>query len=114
MSMTGTRNDVVAALMGVADVQGYAYRPVTPVIGDAWPVMGPLVRDAGSAFLVTWSVRVVLPQDEPAAAEWIDAHWPVLFEVLERVGYIERAEPALLQLVVGELLAFEITLRAEE
>lgn len=114
MSVTGTRNGLAAALSGVADVRGHEYRPVTPVLGDAWPVMGPLDRAAGTAFVATWQVRVLLPQDEQVAAEWIDAHWPGLFEVLERVGSVVRAEPILLPLVTGELLAFEITLRAEE
>jgi hypothetical protein len=114
MSITGTRRDLAAALTAVADVTGYEYRPATPTVGDAWPVMGPLNRDAGTAFLVTWAVRVLVPQDEAVAAEWLDAHWPALFEVLEHVGSVERAEPILLPLVAGDLLAFEITIRAEE
>lgn len=114
MSVAGTRRDLATALTAVADVQGYEYRPATPVIGDAWPIMGPLDRDAGTAFIATWVVRVLLPQDEQVATEWIDAHWPDLFTVLERVGSVGRAEPILLPLVVGDLLAWEITIRAEE
>ncbi len=114
MSLTGKRDALAAALSTVVDVRGYASRPTTPAPGDAWPLLGPLDRDVGTAFMVTWRVRVFLPQDEVAASTWWDAHWPGLFEALEREGFVDRAEPITLPAAGGEQLAFEITLRAEE
>lgn len=114
MSLHGKREELAAVLAGVADVRGYAYRPSTPTIGDAWPLLGTLDRAAGTAFVAAWRVRVLLPQDEKAATDWLDAHWPDLFYALERVGSVDRATPIMLPSASGEQYAFEIILRAEE
>ncbi len=108
------RADLATVLSGVPDVTGHAHRPSTPAIGDAWPVLGPLDRDLGTAFKVTWRVRVLLPQDEEAASEWLDAHWAPLFNALEPFGYVGRGVPVMLAAQGGELYALEITLTAEE
>jgi hypothetical protein len=119
MSIAATRWALAAAVAEVPGVQGHTYRPAVPVLGDAWPVLDGLDRAAGTAFTATWHVRVLLPTNEEQASEWIDEQWPALFEALERVGFVGRAEPILLPVAVagvgaGELLAFQITLIAEE
>lgn len=114
MSFSAKRLELAAALTSVADVTGHATRPSTPAIGDGWPVLGPFVRQGGTAFLVTWRVRVMLPQDEDAASSWLDAHWDALFYALEPHGSVRQASPALLASAGGELYALEITMIAEE
>lgn len=114
MSFSDKRQELASAVSAVHDVRGHVKRPSTPAEGDAWPVLGPLDRAQGTAFLVTWRLRVLLPQDEEAASAWIDAHWPYLFEALAPHGYIQRAAPVMLAAGGGELYAFEITMIAEE
>jgi hypothetical protein len=112
--LTGTRMALADALSTVADVRGYDYRPAAPKTGDAWPLLGPLDRDEGNAFMVTWRVHVLLPQDERQASQWWDAHWAALYFALKPQAFVVRAEPITLPAAGGEQLAFEITLRAEE
>lgn len=72
-------------------------------------------RDAGTAFMVTWAVRVFMPQDERSASMWWDAHWPALFYALEQyVGTVDRFAPVLITMQAGDQLAFEITIRTGE
>lgn len=115
MSLAQTRTDIATALSTVADCRGYSKRPAAPNVGDGWPVLGPLDRATGTAFEVTWLVRVFVPQDEVAASDWWDAHWPALFTALHAVGFIDRAAPTVIPTQgTGDQLAFEITMRAEE
>lgn len=115
MTIIGQREAIARALSGVLDVHGYAHRPVTLSTGDAWPVLGPGERQPGTAFLLTWSVRVIPPQDEYAAEDWFDARWPALFYALnDHVGFVDRFEPILLETGAGNMLAYQITMRTEE
>jgi hypothetical protein len=112
MTLTGKRADIAAALSSAPGVTGHPYRPSTPATGDAWPLLGPGTRDAGTAFRVAWVVRVFMPQDERAAEEWWDTHWPHLFEALEHnVGNVQGFVPTLL---AKDQLAYDITMIAEE
>ena len=114
MSLIGKRAEFAAALSAVAGCRGYEKRPAAPNIGDAWPVMGPGDRASGTAFTVTWGIRVVVPDDEYAAAEWWDAHWPPLFYALEPVCSVQRFEPVVLAAQGGDISAVQITVIAEE
>lgn len=115
MSLTGQRGTIARYLSTVDGVTGHEFRPEIPNDGDAWPVLGPGDRDAGTAFMVTWGVRVFVPQDEQAASMWWDAHWPALFYALETyVGTVDRFVPVLIQTQAGDQLAFEITIRTGE
>lgn len=114
MTLAGKRAEIAAALAGVPGVHAYPYRPPAPTEGDAWPLFGPLDRDAGDAFVATWRVRVLMPQDEVAATDWLDAHWPALFEAVQRVGFVVRATPVMNPAAGVDQFAFEITFRAEE
>jgi len=102
------------ALNDVPGVHGYPKRPATMSEGDAWPLLSTLNRAAGTAFLVQWRVRVVLPQDEEAASDWLDSHWDALFFALNSHGHVIAAQPVLLAAGGGDLYAFEITMQAEE
>ena len=114
MTLAGKRAEFAAALNQVGGCQGHPYRPAVPNTGDCWPVMGPADRSMGTAFMQTWGVRVLLPADEVAAADWWDAHWPGIFTVLEPVGFVQRTEPVTIQVSGGEMLAIQITVVAEE
>jgi hypothetical protein len=114
MSLTTKRQDFATALTGVPDVTGHAHRPASPAIGDAWPMWSGNTRNRGTAFVVQWRVRVMLPQDEAAASVWIDAHWDALFYALEPHGFVGQSTPVLLNAAGGDLYALEITLTAEE
>ena len=114
MSFTGKRQQVAAALSTVPDVHGYAYRPPSAAVGDAWPLLGPLDRQGGTAFLATWRIRVLLPQDEEQASVWMDEHWPALFYALEPHGFVQRGVPAMFAAAGGEMYGLEITMIAEE
>lgn len=114
MSFADTRQVLATVLSAVPGVTGHAHRPSTPAVGDAWPVLGPWLRGAGDGFLVTWRVRVMLPQDEEAASTWLDDHWPPLYYALKPCGHVQQGAPALLQSSAGDLYALEITMIAEE
>lgn len=115
MSLIGQREAIAAALTTVADVTGHAKRPVPPAEGDAWPVLGPGDRQSGTAFILTWAVRVIVPQDEYAAEDWWDAHWPALFYALEdNVATVGRFEPITLTTSAGDVLAYQITITTGE
>jgi len=108
------RQRVAVALDAVPDVTGHSKRPAAPAIGDGWPLLSLLDRAQGTAFLATWRVRVLLPQDEDAASEWLDVHWPPLFYALAPLGHVQRAAPVMLAAAGGDLYALEITMIAEE
>ena len=113
-NFAGKRVAIGSALAGVPGVHGYAQRPSTLAEGDAWPLLSTLTRAAGDAFLVQWRVRVLLPQDEEAASDWLDDHWDALFYALKPHGHVISAMPVMLAASGGDLYAFEITLQAEE
>jgi hypothetical protein len=115
MSLQGQRQILAAALSTVGDVRGVTKRPAVPNTGDAWPRLAVLDHDAGDAFMVTWSIAVIVPQDEVAAEEWWDVHWPPLYFALKPVAFVDRAVPVTVPTAEGaELLAFDITVRTEE
>lgn len=114
MSFGIFRQQVAAALGTVPDVRGHSQRPSTVAEGDAWPLLGPFDRAQGTAFLATWRVRVILPQDEDAASAWLDVHWPALFYALSPHAFVQRGLPVMIPASGGDLYALEITLIAEE
>lgn len=114
MTLVGKREEFARAIDTVADMSGHAFRPFTPDVGDAWPILGPGERAAGTAFELTWAVRVFVPQDEETASQWWDAHWPRLFEALSTVAFVDRFEPVVSPAAGGEQLMFQVSTRAEE
>ncbi|MER5703479.1 hypothetical protein ABT023_16260 [Micromonospora sp. NPDC002296] len=113
MSLAGARNDIEAALSTAPGVKGYAYRPITPRPGDGWPLLSALDRADGLAFTATWRVLVLLPQDERAASDWIDAHHEELVDALLPVGFVDRLEPVVLTAGPADQYALQITMRGE-
>lgn len=109
-----TREDVAAALSTVAGVTGYAYKPAVTNVGDAWPLLNGWERAADvPLFLMTRRINVVLPADEVAASEWIDAKWEALVDALLPVGYVERIEPINLGSESQPVYGLQILMRSE-
>lgn len=108
------RAAIASALSPVPGVTGHVRRPATPNVGDAWPVLRGGTRAQGTAFIITWGVRVFTPQEEEAASEWWDAHWEHLFFALEPIGFVGDFEPVLIDTQAGSQLAFQIMLQTEE
>lgn len=114
MSLTGDREATATAMSTVTGVTGYAYRPTTPLPGDAWPLLSALDRADGTAFYASWRVLILLPQDERTASEWIDTHHEDLVDALEAsVGFVDRIEPVALSASGTDQIALQITMRSE-
>jgi len=113
MTLVGKRAELAAALNTIDGVIGYEYRPTTPRPGDAWPLLGPMERDEGRAFIVTWRVFVFLPQDERAASDWIDAHFDAVVDGLSPVVFVDKGEPFLIPAAGSEQFCLMISTRSE-
>jgi hypothetical protein len=111
--LVDTRQTLAEALSGVDGVVGYPYRPTTPQIGDAWPVLGPLERADGFAFYVSWRVLVFLGSDEVFTAQWIDEHLDGLIEGISPAAYVDGAQSVQLNSASGNAFGFQINVRSE-
>jgi hypothetical protein len=94
VSLSDTRTAIKAALDGVDGVTGYLKRPSPSKPGDAWPLWRGAGRDAARLFENVWAIGVVLPTDEVAANDWIDAHIDGLLDGLRSVAYVDAYVPA--------------------
>lgn len=113
MSIVGDRAAIAAALSTVTGVKGYEYRPTSTKPGDGWPMLSLLERAGGRSFTVTWRVLVMLPGDEVAASQWIDAHHEQLVDGLLDVGFVDSIAPVKLDSGAGDQYALQITMRSE-
>lgn len=113
MSWENDRAEIVTALNTVSGVKGYANRPTALKPGDAWPLLPSLDLQDGLVWRPTWTVLVVLPQAEKAAAEWLDSHFMAIVSALRVPGFAESAEPINYETSGGDLLVLAITLRSE-
>jgi hypothetical protein len=111
--LVDTRQTLAEALSDVIGVVGYPYRPTTPQVGDAWPLLGPLERADGFAFYVSWRVLVFLGGDETYASQWIDEHLDGLIEGISPVAYVDGAQPVQLSSASGNAFGFQINVRSE-
>jgi hypothetical protein len=93
--------------------RGYVRRPTSPRAGDAWPLWDGAERADGGAFMVSWRVRVFLPQDEIKASEWVDAHLDALYDAIEPVAYVDSFRPVLIAAAGGDQYALDIFVRSE-
>lgn len=86
------RDDMAEVLSTVDGVKGYAFRPKTPVAGDAWPLLSAYELEDGWLMLKQ-RILVFLPQDEKKASEWMDEHVGPLCVALRPMAYVERIDP---------------------
>lgn len=116
MTLIGQRAAIAMAVATVPGCRGHNHRPVVPNVGDVWVLNGGGERDAGTAFMNTWIVRVFGPQDEPSAEQWWDDHWNALFFALDQnVGFVVRWTPIMINIQGGgDQYGWDITMTAEE
>lgn len=112
-TVAAARQRLADAVGTAAGVTAYVRRPTTPKTGDAWPLWDGADRGDGGAFMLTYRVRVMLPQDEVAASEWIDAHLDGLYDAIEPAAYVESFRPVAITASGGEQYALDITVRSE-
>lgn len=105
-----TRLEIAIALTGSEVVAGTEFRPNVINAGCAWAQMASKDRDAGSAYITTWSIWVILPGDEPAAAAWLDTNFDAIDDALRAVVFVDRLE---IVSVPEGLFAALITARSE-
>lgn len=94
-------------------VHGYAKKPTTVEVGDAWPLVDELIRGPGHAFQTRWRIAVVLGRDAETAADMLDTLIPVACDALIEVVYVDSARPLLIPTEAGNLFGVEIIARSE-
>jgi hypothetical protein len=112
-SIATFRQTLADALSTATGVRGVVKRPATPRAGDAWPLWDGAERGDGGAFMMSWRVRVFLPQDEVAASEWVDAHLDDVYDAIQPVAFVESFRPVVVPTSSGEQFALDITVRSE-
>jgi hypothetical protein len=110
-----TRAEIAATLTGTGIVTGSEFRPSTLASGMAWPRATAHDWAAAShAFETTWSIYVVLPQEERAATIWFEDNIETLRDALETVAFVDHDEPIMLPVTNSDdLFALLITARSE-
>lgn len=113
MSNAQTRQDIAAALSGVAGIHGHPARPTTLSEGDAWPQWRGGTPHA-HAVENTWAVLIVLPQsDDVTADSFADSHGEQLLDALREVLYVDSIAPATLDTEAGQMYALMLSGRSE-
>ncbi|MFJ8685058.1 hypothetical protein [Micromonospora wenchangensis] len=112
MDLATARAAVANTLDGVEGVNGHTYRPAAPRVGDAWPILPTLELEEGLVWRPTWHVCVFLPQDERAAAMWLDTHFAALVAAL-RTGdlFAESADLGLITVSGSDQAVLVVTTR---
>lgn len=113
-----SRSELASAVtmtVGTFKMRGYEYRPATLSPGDAWPLVATIERGPGDAFLVEWTVVVVLGSDEETAARQLEEVLPSVVAAIEDQdrGYVSGAAPAVVQTGGGDLFAMQINVRSD-
>jgi hypothetical protein len=111
--ITTARAEIAEALSTVDGVTGHAYRPPAPSTGDAYPLVDSLTRAAGASFAVAWRVILILPADERAASDWLDAHVLDVADALSAVGYVTTASPVVIAIAGTDTYALEINMTGD-
>lgn len=92
--ITDQKAAIAAALDGVAGLKAFATKPALLKAGTAYVRWRGWERSEG-AFVSTWAVVIVLPQqDEESADGWIYAQADVLEAALQPVMYVDSFQPA--------------------
>jgi hypothetical protein len=112
-TIVNDRAEIAAALNTVPVLKGYTRRPRALKTGDAWPLLPDFELQHGLVWRPTWRVIVVLPEDEDAAAAWMDEHFEAIVTALREPGFPESAAAGVLQTNGGDVLILEITMRSE-
>lgn len=111
----GTRQDIAAALTGVAGLTGHSARPASVNALDAWPQWRGAVRAVnGYASEHTWAIIIVLPQGDDITADgFVDDHGQAIAEALRHDLSVDGFEPATIDTGAGQMYALLVTGRSE-
>lgn len=114
MSLAGQRTEIASILSTVTGVFGSAYRPTVLSQGAGWPLVSGLERSEETPdLMVRWTVVVILPADEIAAAKWFDANVETIADAFEDWGYVYQVDPTRVATSGGDLAAMLIMIRRE-
>lgn len=95
MNNARTRERIAAALSTVTGIKGYASTPSAPNVGDAWPQWRNGVRALARAYTQSWSVLIVIPQnDEVTADRYADERLDEIEDALHGVLTVDDIAPA--------------------
>jgi hypothetical protein len=114
MSIAADRQTVANVLDSIDGVKGHMYRPKVFKAGDAWALSPIINRAIGSGPIVTWTVVVILPQDERKSMEWFDTHVEALMDTLsDEFAYVEDVDARPLPTDDGDLYVMLLLMRKE-
>lgn len=105
------REAIAAALTGVDKVTGYAYRPKSPKLGDAWPLIDTINRYQGLMFIPAWKVQMWLGQDERKADAFLELVAVPVARALQTadVLFVNTVQPVILPTEAGDVFGAEFT-----
>jgi hypothetical protein len=119
MSLLTKRAEIKEALDAIDGITGYEKEPRAPKAGDAWPDLIGINRDSGFAE-VSWSVYVVLTQNEDGAITWFEENADSLIAGLQypepnipSAGYVDGINKVNLGSPTSPVYGLEINLRSE-
>lgn len=113
--MTATRETIAAALSTAPGIKGHKTRPKALSRGDAYPLVGALIRGRGLSFAYSWRIVLILGGDERKADDMLpDALVDIAVALQEAdVLYVDSAVPFIVTTEAGDIYAAEITGRGE-
>lgn len=113
--MTATRETIAAALSNAPGIKGHARRPAALKRGDAYPLVGALIRGRGLSFGYSWRIVLILGGDERKADEMLPEALVDIAVALQEadVLYVDSAVPFIVPTEAGDIYAAEITGRGE-
>lgn len=96
------REKIAAAASAVEGVNCTPYFRQSTKPGDAMVRLDRMVRDeSGFAYMVTWQVVVMLPQDIATAEKWLDANTTLLIEAISEELVVTTVTPQQMALDTG-------------
>lgn len=111
--MRTTRESIADALSTLEGVTGYAKKPDTVTVGDAWPLVDALERGPAKAFQTSWRIVMVLGNDPATATDQLDELVPAVCDALAAEVYVDSARPRSIPVEAGSLYGCEILARSE-
>lgn len=119
MSLLTKRAEIKQALDAIDGLTGYEKEPRAPKAGDAWPDLVGINREAGYTE-VSWTVLVVVSQNEDAAITWLEENADLLIDGLQHpessipsAGYVDGINKVNLGSPTSPVYGLEINLRSE-
>lgn len=105
------RAAIAVALSTVPKVRGLQYRPKTPRLGNAWPLIDQINRSAGLMFIPTWKAVMWLGQDEKKADSFLEEVAIPVARALQDADllFVNLIQPVILPTEAGDVFGAEFT-----